>query len=37
MSAESNEEVTVLRVGHSRGAALGVRAAKNNEFGEGRL
>ena len=36
-SEESEGEATVLRVGISRGAAPGVRAAKSSGFGEGEL
>ena len=35
MSEDSKEGVTVLRMGTRQGAALGVRAAKSSEFGEG--
>ena len=34
---ESEEGVTVLRVGTQQGAAPRVRAAKSFEFGEGKL
>ena len=37
MSEESEERSTVLRVGHSRGAAPGVIAVKSSEFKEGKL
>ena len=37
MSEESEERVTVLRVGTQQGAAPRVRAAKSSEFGEGKL
>ena len=37
MSEESEERVTVLRVGTQQGAALRLRAAKSSEFGEGEL
>ena len=36
-SEESEEEVTVLRVGTHQGAAPGVRTVKSSEFGEGKL
>ena len=37
MSEESEEEVTVLRMGTRQGTAPRVRAAKGSEFGEGKL
>ena len=37
MSEESEEGVTMLRVGTQQGAAPGVRAAKSSDFGEEKL
>ena len=37
MSEESEERVTVLRMGTHQGAAPKMRAVKSSEFGEGKL